>query len=317
VNITLKTGCIINWMVPVIYHYLLCSFFFFSLHLSLFPHTFSVSIMDVECIREGCQSETLRQLVGSVPEGQCLTVVFKGPRKSLDLLCQSQEEAQHWARGIQTLQERVENMTQKEKLDQYPNCCLILLLFKISVIIVAKMKSYNTGVWQCCYLEELKNNKLLFVIYANRVTSENICWYFCHSPLFLIEEDVSKIIESTSIGYFLILILPFNTPFWSDYNTVYFFILLSPWLLCLCVTWIHAYLSRADQNNDDKMSYEEVQTLLQMINIDLSDQYARSLFQVVGCTQTYKNLILSFMVSIFRPVLLLSICFIWSMTDHH
>ncbi|MED6242292.1 1-phosphatidylinositol 4 5-bisphosphate phosphodiesterase delta-3-A [Ataeniobius toweri] len=27
------------------------------------------------------------------------------------------------------------------------------------------------------------------------------------------------------------------------------------------------------------MSYEEVQTLLQMINIDLSDQYARSLFQ--------------------------------------
>ncbi|KAG7244362.1 hypothetical protein INR49_003705 [Caranx melampygus] len=114
----------------------------------------SFSITEVECIREGCQSETLRQLAGSVPEEHCLTVVFKGPRKSLDLRCQSQEEAQHWARGIRTLQERVENMTQKEKLDQYPNC-----------------------------------------------------------------------------------------------------------------------------NHDDKMSYEEVQTLLQMINIDLSDQYARSLFQ--------------------------------------
>ncbi|XP_040885273.1 1-phosphatidylinositol 4,5-bisphosphate phosphodiesterase delta-3-A-like [Toxotes jaculatrix] len=121
----------------------------------------SFSVMEVECIREGCQSETLRQLIGSVPEGRCLTVVFKGPRKSLDLLCQSQEEAQHWARGIRTLKERVETMTQKEKLDH----------------------------------------------------------------------------------------------------------------------WIHAYLSRADQNHDDKMSYEEVQTLLQMINIDLSDQYARSLFQ--------------------------------------
>ncbi|XP_044033523.1 1-phosphatidylinositol 4,5-bisphosphate phosphodiesterase delta-3-A [Siniperca chuatsi] len=121
----------------------------------------SFSVMEVECIREGCQSETLRQMVGSVPEGRCLTVVFKGPRKSLDLLCQSQEEAQHWARGIRTLQERVENMTQKEKLDH----------------------------------------------------------------------------------------------------------------------WIHAYLSRADQNHDDKMSYAEVQTLLQMINVDLSDQYARSLFQ--------------------------------------
>lgn len=48
----------------------------------------------------------------------------------------------------------------------------------------------------------------------------------------------------------------------------------------MCVTWIHAYLSQADKNHDDKMSYNEVRTLLQMINIDLSDQYALSLFQV-------------------------------------
>ncbi|XP_054877194.1 1-phosphatidylinositol 4,5-bisphosphate phosphodiesterase delta-3-A isoform X2 [Poeciliopsis prolifica] len=121
----------------------------------------SFSVMEVECVREGCQSETLRRMAGSVPEGRCLTVVFKGPRKSLDLLCSSQEEAQHWVRGIRTLQERVDNMTHKEKLDH----------------------------------------------------------------------------------------------------------------------WIHAYLSRADQNRDDKMSYEEVQTLLRMINVDLSDQYAHSLFQ--------------------------------------
>uniref|UniRef100_A0A3Q1JMR6 Phosphoinositide phospholipase C n=1 Tax=Anabas testudineus TaxID=64144 RepID=A0A3Q1JMR6_ANATE len=118
----------------------------------------SFSIMEVECVREGCQSELLRRMVGTVPEGSCLTVVFKGPRKSLDLLCHSDEEAQRWARGIRKLQERVENMTQKEKLDQYPKI-------------------------------------------------------------------------------------------------------------------------RQDSNHDDKMSYEEVQTLLQMINIDLSDQYARSLFQ--------------------------------------
>lgn len=58
---------------------------------------------------------------------------------------------------------------------------------------------------------------------------------------------------------------------------------------CLRVTWIHAYLSRADQNHDDKMSYDEVRTLLQMINIDLSDQYARSLFQVVERTRMLKG----------------------------
>lgn len=67
----------------------------------------------------------------------------------------------------------------------------------------------------------------------------------------------------------------------------------SCWLLLLPLpwpyspsTWIHAYLSRADQNHDDKMSYDEIRMLLQMINIDLSDQYAHSLFQVMNRTNT-------------------------------
>ncbi|KAM7387292.1 hypothetical protein PAMA_009761 [Pampus argenteus] len=121
--------------------------------------TFAVT--EVECVREGCQSEALRRLSGSVPENQCFTVVFKGARKSLDLLCSCEEEAQRWVRGLRTLKERVANMTQKEKLDH----------------------------------------------------------------------------------------------------------------------WIRGYLRRADQNQDGKMSYDEVKTLLHMINIDLSEQYARSLFK--------------------------------------
>ncbi|KAL6475200.1 hypothetical protein MHYP_G00162400 [Metynnis hypsauchen] len=89
------------------------------------PKTFSV--MEVECVREGCQSETLRRLASSLPEEQCLTIVFKGGRKSLDLQCHSREEVQHWARGIRTLQERVNNMSQTEKLDQYPSAAIIIL----------------------------------------------------------------------------------------------------------------------------------------------------------------------------------------------
>lgn len=104
----------------VLRYFHLTSLFFLHLFPKCSPGISSVSVMEVECIREGCQSETLRQMAGSVPEGRCLTVVFKGSRKSLDLLCQSREEAQHWVRGIRTLQGRVENMTQKEKLDQYP-----------------------------------------------------------------------------------------------------------------------------------------------------------------------------------------------------
>ncbi|XP_066521065.1 1-phosphatidylinositol 4,5-bisphosphate phosphodiesterase delta-3-A isoform X2 [Hoplias malabaricus] len=123
------------------------------------PKTFSV--MEVECVREGCQSDMLRRQTSSLPEEQCLTIVFKGGRKSLDLQCHSREEAQHWARGIRTLQERVNNMSQTEKLDH----------------------------------------------------------------------------------------------------------------------WINAYLRQADVNHDGKMTYDEVQTLLQMINIDLNEQYALSLFK--------------------------------------
>ncbi|XP_076153702.1 1-phosphatidylinositol 4,5-bisphosphate phosphodiesterase delta-3-A-like isoform X2 [Alosa pseudoharengus] len=118
-------------------------------------------VTEVECVREGCQSECLRSLSGSVSEGQCFTLVFRGPRKSLDLRCSSGQEAQHWIRGIRTLKERLAKMTQKDKLDH----------------------------------------------------------------------------------------------------------------------WIHNYLRRADLNQDGKMTYDEVQHLLKMINIDLNEQYARSLFK--------------------------------------
>uniref|UniRef100_A0A673ADQ1 Phosphoinositide phospholipase C n=1 Tax=Sphaeramia orbicularis TaxID=375764 RepID=A0A673ADQ1_9TELE len=121
--------------------------------------TFAVT--EVECVREGCKSEALRPLSGSVPENRCFTVVFRGARKSLDLLCPCEDEAKRWVRGLRTLKECVANMSQKEKLDQYPS----------------------------------------------------------------------------------------------------------------------RYLRRADQNQDGKMSYDEVKRLLQMINIDLSEQYARCLFK--------------------------------------
>ncbi|XP_048035419.1 1-phosphatidylinositol 4,5-bisphosphate phosphodiesterase delta-3-A isoform X1 [Megalobrama amblycephala] len=79
----------------------------------------SFSVMEVECVWEGCKSETLRNLATSLPEDQCLTILFKGGRKSLDLQCDTKEEAQHWVSGIRTLQGRVNNMTQKEKLDNW------------------------------------------------------------------------------------------------------------------------------------------------------------------------------------------------------
>uniref|UniRef100_A0A452SFS0 Phosphoinositide phospholipase C n=1 Tax=Ursus americanus TaxID=9643 RepID=A0A452SFS0_URSAM len=44
-------------------------------------------------------------------------------------------------------------------------------------------------------------------------------------------------------------------------------------------TWIHAYLHRADSDQDSKMSFKEIKNLLRMVNVDMNDMYAYRLFK--------------------------------------
>ncbi|KAJ6636879.1 hypothetical protein lerEdw1_013937, partial [Lerista edwardsae] len=83
-------------------------------------HVFS--ILHIESVREGCQSEGLRKFGGSFPEAQCFTIVFRGKRKNLDLAARCIDEAQCWVRGLTKLMARAEAMSQREKLEQYPFC---------------------------------------------------------------------------------------------------------------------------------------------------------------------------------------------------
>ncbi|XP_038610099.1 1-phosphatidylinositol 4,5-bisphosphate phosphodiesterase delta-3 isoform X2 [Tachyglossus aculeatus] len=80
-------------------------------------HVFSV--LHIEGVREGHQSEGLRRFGGPFPPAQCLTIAFKGKRKNLDLAAPSPEEAQRWVRGLTKLMARVEAMSQREKLDHW------------------------------------------------------------------------------------------------------------------------------------------------------------------------------------------------------
>lgn len=48
-------------------------------------------------------------------------------------------------------------------------------------------------------------------------------------------------------------------------------------------TWIHSYLHRADSNQDSKMSFKEIKSLLRMVNVDMNDMYAYRLFKVGTC----------------------------------
>ena len=79
---------------------------------------------DVEAVREGHQSEVLLSIADEFPADRCLTLVFRGRRGNLDLVAESAEEAQSWIKGMRKLMENLENMGEREKLDQYPSLSL-------------------------------------------------------------------------------------------------------------------------------------------------------------------------------------------------
>nr|KAF6416787.1 hypothetical protein HJG59_014351 [Molossus molossus] len=77
-------------------------------------------VQHIEAVREGHQSEGLRRFGGAFAPARCLTVTFKGRRKNLDLVAPTAEEAQRWVRGLAKLRARLDAMSQRERLDQYP-----------------------------------------------------------------------------------------------------------------------------------------------------------------------------------------------------
>lgn len=80
----------------------------------------SVSISEVEAVREGHQSEVLLSIAEEFPAELCFTLVFHGRQGNLDLVAESAEEAQAWILGVRKLIHKTQTMDEKERLDQYP-----------------------------------------------------------------------------------------------------------------------------------------------------------------------------------------------------
>lgn len=99
----------------------------------MFVYVYIVSVGDVEAVREGHQSEVLLSIADEFPPDRCFTLVFRGRRGNLDLVAESAEEAQSWIKGIRKLIDNLENMGQREKLDQYPLLWLFIYLSIISL----------------------------------------------------------------------------------------------------------------------------------------------------------------------------------------
>ncbi|KAG7330963.1 hypothetical protein KOW79_004932 [Hemibagrus wyckioides] len=79
----------------------------------------TISVGDVEAVREGHQSEVFLSMPDEFPPECCFTLVFRGRRGNLDLVASSAEEAQAWIQGMQMLIENLQNMDECEKLDQW------------------------------------------------------------------------------------------------------------------------------------------------------------------------------------------------------
>ncbi|KAM4692617.1 1-phosphatidylinositol 4,5-bisphosphate phosphodiesterase delta-3 [Rhinophrynus dorsalis] len=126
------------------------------------------SVLHIESVREGRQSEGLQRNGRRFPERCCFSISFMGRRKNLDLAAATEQEAQRWVQGLQKLLQRAVAMSQREKL----------------------------------------------------------------------------------------------------------------------VHWIRDYLHQADRDGDEKMTFQEVKDMLRMINIDMNDIYAYTLFKMCDRSNT-------------------------------
>ncbi|XP_036427731.1 1-phosphatidylinositol 4,5-bisphosphate phosphodiesterase delta-3-A-like [Colossoma macropomum] len=232
------------------------------------PKTFSV--MDV--------------VSASLPHEQRLTIVFKGKQKTLDLQCNSREEAQHWARGIHTLQRRRMNMSQAQKLNKYPSRGLKRaeesgwsqgesnweLAMEPSIGL-----AQTEQLWEPSQEEQSKNLALEHYReqFGKPALDQNgnqnwssqedwnrsLAWSWHRSPGWRNWSSLGSKNEENTGGA--------GTGTDRERRSR------------IPHTWIQTYLTEADLNHDGQMTYDEVRTLLRKINLDLNEQYIMNLFK--------------------------------------
>ncbi|MEQ2203808.1 hypothetical protein XENOCAPTIV_003956 [Xenoophorus captivus] len=77
------------------------------------------TVMDVEVVREGYQSEVMLSIAEEFPAELCFTLVFHGRQGNLDLVADSPEEAQAWIQGVRKLIHKAQTMDEQERQDQW------------------------------------------------------------------------------------------------------------------------------------------------------------------------------------------------------
>lgn len=68
----------------------------------------------------GRHSEGLKKFAQDQEESSCFSILFKGRRKNLDLIANSEEEAKQWVNSLQKIISSLNNLNSQQKTEQYP-----------------------------------------------------------------------------------------------------------------------------------------------------------------------------------------------------
>ncbi|XP_043835006.1 1-phosphatidylinositol 4,5-bisphosphate phosphodiesterase delta-1 isoform X3 [Dromiciops gliroides] len=88
------------------------------------PESQLFSIEDIQEVRQGHQTEGMEKFARDAPEHRCFSIIFKDQRSNLDLIAESETEAQHWVEGLRKIIVHAGSMSQKQKLQHWIHSCL-------------------------------------------------------------------------------------------------------------------------------------------------------------------------------------------------
>ncbi|XP_052471679.1 1-phosphatidylinositol 4,5-bisphosphate phosphodiesterase delta-1b isoform X1 [Carassius gibelio] len=84
--------------------------------------TFSVE--DIEEVRTGRQTDSLKKHTEESVEGRAFSILFKSQQKSLDLIASSEEEAKKWVDGLEKVISNMKNLNPQKKTEHWIYSCM-------------------------------------------------------------------------------------------------------------------------------------------------------------------------------------------------
>ncbi|KAM9839453.1 1-phosphatidylinositol 4,5-bisphosphate phosphodiesterase delta-1a isoform 1-T1 [Aulostomus maculatus] len=89
-----------------------------------FKRNQTFSIDDIDSVRKGRQSEGLHKHTEPTDEEKCFSIIFKGRKKTLDLMADNEDEAKKWVMGLEKVISNMRNLSRQQKSEHWIINCM-------------------------------------------------------------------------------------------------------------------------------------------------------------------------------------------------